>query len=205
MKTIPLKAVVIQPGEARDVRRASRVPCVVYGKKFANKYLSLDFQEFHKAYHKAGHSTIIDLDTGAEKIPVLIHDIQRHPLTNDYTHVDFSVVRQDQEIHTHIPIHLYGESDAVKLLHGILVHGKDSVEVKCLPKYLVSEIRVDVSPIKDFHTAITIGDLNLPKEIHVLDNLETVVASVSAPKIEVEEPKAEEVPATEAKEEKKEE
>ncbi|MCT4592481.1 MAG: 50S ribosomal protein L25 [Candidatus Gracilibacteria bacterium] len=192
MKNITLKAQKIEKGNAREIRKDLKIPCIIYGKDFENQCIAIEYQDFVKTFSAAGYSTIVDIELDKKKIPVLIHDIQKDPVLNEFTHVDFQAIKEDKEIHTHIPVHLEGESDAVKLLHGILIHNKESLEIKCLPKNLISEVRVDVSIIKDFHTTITVADLNMPETVFVYDAPEAVIASVSAPKGMKEDDKEEE-------------
>ena len=88
---------------------------------------------------KTGKSVMIDLCIDDDKeIKVLVHNIDVEPVSGKFSHIDFYAIKMDQEIHTDVPIHLEGESNAVKLLHGILIHSKESVQIKCLPKNLIS-------------------------------------------------------------------
>jgi large subunit ribosomal protein L25 len=77
-----------------------------------------------------------------------------------------------------------GISIAIKDLGGTLVHNKESIAVECLPKDLVHEIEVDITPLVDFHSVIRVSDLKIPANIKVLDAKDINVATVSAPRLE---------------------
>jgi large subunit ribosomal protein L25 len=203
MKKFELKAEKRTVGNAKLLRKESKLPCEIYAKGIENQHLSLDLQDFIRVYRKAGESNIINLNLDGKNLPVIIHDIQFDPVTGIIIHVDFSAIQEDREIHAHIPVHLNGKSDAVKILHGILMQQKDTLEVKCLPKDLPSEILVDISVIKDFHTTITVKDLDLPKSVIVLDNEDSVIVNVAAPKLKDEQEPSEEAGEEEGGEEEK--
>ena len=142
---------------------------------------------------KGGRSTIMYFkNEKGEEFPVLVQDIQYEPVTDKMIHVDVMAIDLNKPIHTQIPLILTGESPAVRELGGILVQSKKKVEVECLPNDLIHQIEVDISHLEDFRTSITIGDLNVPDAIKILDAEDVNVATVSAPKEEVEEEVVEE-------------
>lgn len=172
---------------ARDLLNSNLIPAEYYGRGVANKSLQIDYQTFRKLFRFAGTNTVIELNVdGKEKVNVLVHDLQRDPVSDLITHIDFVNVRMDEEIHTHIPLEFVGVSKAVKELGGILVHHLDEIEVKCLPKDLVHNIEVSLDPLVDFHSFVRVKDIVLPPGVAVLNNLEDVVVSASAPRVEEE-------------------
>ncbi|PIZ71490.1 50S ribosomal protein L25 [Candidatus Peregrinibacteria bacterium CG_4_10_14_0_2_um_filter_43_11] len=172
---------------AKEAREAGRVPIVYYGKGIENANFSADYQEFRRAYKKGGKSTIINfIDENKQEFPVLIHEVQYHPVTDEFLHIDVMAVNMDKAIHTEIPLVFFGEAPAIKDLGGVLTHNKDVIAVKCLPKDLVHEIQVDISPLIDFHSSITVGDIKAPQGIEILDVAGINVIGVSAPRAEEE-------------------
>lgn len=173
--------------KARDLLNSNLIPAEYYGRGVANKSLQIDYQTFRKLFRFAGTNTVIELNVdGKEKMNVLVHDLQRDPVSDLITHIDFMNVRMDEEIHTHIPLEFVGVSKAVKELGGILVHHLDEIEVKCLPKALVHNIEVSLDPLVDFHSFVRVKDIVLPPGVAVMNNLEDVVVNASAPRIEEE-------------------
>jgi large subunit ribosomal protein L25 len=173
---------------AKAARAAGRIPIVYYAKGVKNRSFSVEYQLFRRTYAKGGRSTIMYLvNEKGEENPVLVHDIQYEPVTDDMIHIDVMAVDLNKPIRTKIPIMLIGTSAAVKDLGGILVQNRDSVLVECLPKDLIHEVQLDVSSIADFHTSLTIADIKLPATIKVLDAGNLSVATVSAPRSLLEE------------------
>lgn len=173
--------------KVKQLRRNGEIPAVVYGKDAENINITLDKNEFQKVLEKAGSSTIVDLDIeGKEALKVLIHEPDKHPVTDEILHVDLYKVNMKEEIHTEIPLEFVGTSVAVEDLEGNLITNKDALEVKCLPGNLVSEIKVDISALKTFEDIIKVSDLNIPEGIEVLAETDEIIAQVTPPRSEEE-------------------
>lgn len=168
----------------QETRDEGRVPGVVYGHHFESLPISVEYQEFRKAYRVAGDSTLISLNIDGKTVPTLVHDVQYDPVLDTFLHIDFYAVKENEAVKTHVPLVFVGTAPAVKNLAGVLTTALDAIEIKCLPKYLVHDIEVDVSGIEDFHTTITVGDLEIAKDknIEIITDLESSVASVTPPK-----------------------
>lgn len=195
------------------MRKRNILPGVLYGPELKKAQpLELDYKTFEKVFEGAGESSLISLEIeNGKKYPVLIHDIQRNPLTGEIIHVDFYQVSLEEEIVAKIPLVFEGTAPAVKDLGGTLVKNISEVEVKALPQKLPKEIKIEVGGLKTFEDNIKISDLRLPEEVKILKEPEEIVASVSPPeKVEEElvkpiEEKVEEVERVEKKKEKEEE
>ena len=163
------------------------VPAVVYGKGVPTESLWINALDFKRLIKKAGESTLINLDIdGKNPRNVIIYEMQRDPVRDQFIHVDFFQVKMDEKIKTEVELVFIGESPAVKELSGVLVKNMDKVEIECLPADLPSSIEVDISPIKTFDDYIYIKDLNLGKGVETEIDPETVVALVSPPRSEEE-------------------
>jgi len=191
---------------AKDLRQAERVPGVLYGFNVKNQPVDCSYQGFHKVYLQAGESTVIELKVmdstgspqGSKTVPVLIHEMSFDPVTGKYAHVDFYAVDMSKEVTAQIPIRTVGEAPGVKDLGGVLVRNRDSITVKCLPKYLPHDIEIDLSALENFHDTITLADIKVPANVTVEEKPDEILASVQPPRKEEEEEKpAAEVPAGE--------
>ena len=173
----------------KHLRSKSILPAEFYGHGKENLSLQMDYQAFRHAYKKAGESTVIELEVGGQKEPitVLVHEIQYDPMTGKILHVDFKNVRMDEEVNTNIPLEFVGIAPAVKDLSGILMTNISELEVKCLPKYLVHSIEVDITSLEDFNAVIHVSDLIVPENIEVITDPERSVVTVMAPREEEEE------------------
>lgn len=188
---LKLKAKLKQDKNNDRLRESGRLPAVVYGHGVENKSIDLDYQEVRKALEKAGESTLIELDIDKDELlTVLIHDVQYNTLTDTISHLDFYQIKKGEKIDLDIELNFIGEAPAVKELAGVLVKPHDKIEVRCLPKDLVSHIDVDLSSLKTFDDSISVSDLDIPETLEVLES-DVVVASVTPPRKE-EEP---EIPA----------
>lgn len=204
------------------LRQAGSVPAVVYGFGTEPKNVTIDRNAFVKVFNEAGSSTVLDLVADGKSFQVLIGEVQRNPLNDFVTHVDFRAVDPNRKIEAEIDLEFVGESMAVKSLGGTLIQSLESLDVKSLPGALVSHIDVDVSVLATFDDVIRVSDLVIPEGIEVMEDPETAVASVQPPRSEEEmaaldaavdadiskvevttEKKEEEVPAGEEKKETK--
>jgi large subunit ribosomal protein L25 len=172
----------------KDLRRQGLIPAELYGKGIENMHLAVKSKDFKNVFKEAGESSIINIvifdKNKKEEIPVLIHDIQKDYLTDDIIHIDFYRVRMDEKIRTHIPLEFVGESPAVKNYGGILNKSMLEIEIEALPKDLPHNISVDISQIKELDQSIYVKDLSIPKNVKILVDPETVIATVSLPKEE---------------------
>ncbi len=196
--------------KVKTLREKNLIPAVIYGKEIKPKNLVLEYLPFEKVWREAGESSLVELKIDdSEPMKILIHGVQKDPVSGRFTHVDFWKVKMTEKITAEIKFKFVGESQAVKELGGILVKSLDGIKVECLPQDLVHEIEVDISSLKTFEDLIHVKDIKFPRGIKVLGNLSDVVATVSPPRSEEElkeleakpEEKVEEVEVIEKKEE----
>lgn len=192
----------------KKARTQGTVLAVLYGPKAKAVSLTVDKKEFEKVFNVAGESSLITLEFGKDKTPVLIREVQRHPVSGDPIHADFYQPRLDQKITIMVPLMLQGEAPAAKELEGTLIQNIHEVEVSALPQDLPHEIEVSVAKLATFEDRILIKDLKVFPGVQVLHDQEAIIAQVvPAEKVEEElakpvEEKVEEVKVV--KEEKKE-
>jgi len=183
-REIMTKEVLKAEKREKKEKREGSIPAILYGKGVENQMLWLNEKEFGKVFAETGESTLLDLEIAGEKNKraVLIHDFQRHPLTEKYIHVDLFQVDMKEKIETEIELVFTGVAPAVKELGGTLVENIDKLPVRCLPGDLVSSIEVNVSALKTFEDHIYVKDLNIPEGMEVLVEDDLVVALVTPPR-----------------------
>ncbi len=170
-------------GLVNKLRKGGLLPAELYGHKQANKHLAVNQIEFEKLFRKAGESTIIQLkieDGGFHN--VLVHDVQRHYLTNRPIHVDFYEVSMTERLKATVALEFMGDAAAVKALGGTLVRVLDQVEVECLPGDLPHNIEIDISKLATFEDVIKVSDLLVSDKVKMLTPLEELVAKVQPPR-----------------------
>lgn len=170
---------------ARDLRLNRKIPAVVYGKKQENISIVFDYSDFLRIFRKSGESQIIELDLEGEKIEVLVHEVQKEPISGDFTHIDFYAITRWEKLTTHIHLNFVGKSEAGKLW-AVIEELTKELEIKCLPKDLVANFEVDLSLLKEFEDSIKVSDLTIDTEkFEILTSKDTVVALAAKPKVEV--------------------
>ena len=169
------------------IRRSGRLPVVLYGKGTKPQALIVDRKEFSNTFSKTGFTTLLLLKLNSgEPINVLVHDIQRHPVTDELLHADFLAVTMTEKIKTELPLELVGLAPAVQELEGNLLTPRTEIEVECLPDALVPKIEVDATTLKTFDDVIHVRDLTIPEGITVLTDPDEIVAQVTPPRSEEE-------------------
>lgn len=185
-------------GAARTARREGRIPGILYGHGEESVALSVDAGELKRLVHAISiENTIVDLDIGAaEPYKVLIREIQRHPVRDEFVHIDFFHVAMDEKIHVEIPIVLVGTPTGVKNKGGVLDHQLRDLEVYCLPGSIPEKVELDVSGL-DIGESIHVSDIRLEDVEILIDGDRAVVAVLAPTVIEVEEAAAAEEIAAE--------
>jgi large subunit ribosomal protein L25 len=169
------------------LRRAGRLPAVVYGHGVDSDSISVDAHEFEQLRRHTGPNALVDLSVDGKKAqPVLVHSVQVHPVNRRTLHVDLFLVRMTEELTVEVPLVATGESPAVTLHGGTLLHPSESVRVRALPDHLPQSIEYSVEAIGDFDTAIYVRDLILPSDVTLLTDGDEIIAKVQPPRVEEE-------------------
>ena len=188
------------------LRKAGKVPAVVFGHGIDSIPVALDLHEFEHVRKTAHSNTIIELKIdGKQSHKVMVHGFQVDPRSRRLLHVDLFELKSGEEVTVEIPLHSSGESYAVARLGGSLLHNIDHIRVRALPEKLPESIEYSIESLEDFDAAIHLRDLPLPEGVTLLSDPDEVVAKVAAPRVVEEvvveaaaEPAAE-APAAEAK------
>lgn len=187
-KAIKLKAKLrdVIGKKVKKLRNEDVIPAVVYGHEIKPRNLSVNYLEFSKVFEQAGESSLIELEIGDKKANVLVNEIQTEPLSGKFSHVDFFQVNMKEEVETEIPLEFVGESPAVKELGGILVKSLDEIKVKCLPADLPDNFEINIAKLATFDDVIAVKNLEVSDKIEIMDDPETIIASVQEPRSEEE-------------------
>jgi len=152
---------------SRRLRRASRVPAIVYGGKEQPVSVELDHNEIYHALRKEQfHASILQMQLEGQSHQVLLRSVQWHPYKQIVMHVDFQRVSADQVLNTKVPLHFTNAetSPAVKLSAAIISHVMTELEISCLPANLPQFIEVDLSKLVG-GASIHLADIALPKGV----------------------------------------
>ncbi|MEK7110364.1 MAG: 50S ribosomal protein L25 [Patescibacteria group bacterium] len=181
METIELQATKREAmgGAVGMLREEGLLPAELYGRGISNIHLSISAKDFNRVLKAAGETTIVEVVIGAEKHPVLIHDIQRDRIEGTPVHVDFYQVRLDEKIKAHIPLEFTGEAPAVKALGGVLNKSMSEIEVEALPANLPHGLKIDLSVLAELNQSIYVKDVVVPAGVKILVDPESVLVTVT--------------------------
>ena len=157
---------------SRRLRRAGRVPGVIYGAGKPAESFDVDHNEIYQCLRKeAFHASVVTAIVDGQKQDVLLRDVQLHAYKPLVLHVDFQRVDANTEIHTKVPLHFVnGEvCPGVKLQGGIVSHVITEIDVACLPKALPEFIEVDLKTLEMGHS-MHVTDLKLPAGVRVVQH-----------------------------------
>ncbi len=177
----------------RRMRRAGLIPGVIYGEGAKAREVSLPQHEFEQMLHRhAGEQMMVGIELDGKTESVLLKEVQHEALSGSVIHVDFQEVSLTKKLKVQISIELVGEAKGVKTQGGVLDHSLYSVEVECLPTDILEKIELDVSSLK-MGDVLTVKDIKLdPSKYEIQDDEDIAVASVMAPRVEVESEEEEE-------------
>src|SRR5437588_11637907 len=180
---------------SRRLYRQGKLAAVVYGHNSKPTALVLDRLEFQKVFVKSGRTHLVDLVVDGKTEKVLVREIQTHPRRLGPIHVDFYQVNLTETIHVGVPVHLTGESAAVKRGDADILQPIHVLEVECLPTDIPEAFEVDLTPLAEIEAEFRVSEIKVPSGVTVLvEPDELVVKIVHKREMKVEE----EIPAAEA-------
>ena len=189
-------------GAARQSRMKGSIPCVLYGGGEEPVALAANSRDFEVLLHAhAGSHAVLQLDVAnqpALNTPVLVKDVQRHPVMDTLMHADFLRISLDERIHTSTVIELTGQCKGV-VAGGVLEQQLRELEIECLALDVPEAIVVDVSGL-DIGDSIHVAALEVSGKITVLTEPDRTVAAVHAPRVVKETAEGEEEAAAEGEE-----
>jgi large subunit ribosomal protein L25 len=174
---------------ARRLRREGYVPGVIYGGGEAPQHFAIDARTLRNTLAHAGQVIEIQVESG-RSTNVLIKDVQRHPVRGEAVHVDLLRVRMDQPIHATVPLEFTGAGDAPGVVEGGVFNQElRELNIEALPGDIPDSILHDVSTL-EMNATVTLDVLAAPQGVTLLDDPETVIATITPPTVE---PAAEEI------------
>jgi large subunit ribosomal protein L25 len=181
-------------GASRRLRRAGKVPAVLYGGHGQPQNITLDHQQLLTMIDKEKfYSSIISVTVEKQGQPAIVRDVQMHPARNAVVHVDLQRVIENEMLKIRLPVHFKGEAIApgVKLQGGIVSHLIQDVEVACLPKDLPDFLELDLSAM-NLNDSKHLSDIPLPAGVAIpeLAHRNPPVVSVHSPRVAEPEPEA---------------
>ncbi len=163
---------------ARAVRRAGKIPGVLYGRGREPVAFQVDAPALRTVLTgEGGRHAIIALAIDGRSAHAMLKDYQLDPVRDRLTHVDLIEISMDESLVATVVVHLEGEPEGVRNEDGVLEQSTHEIEVQTLPRNLPSEIVVDVSAL-GVGDSIRLGDVTPPEGVTWVSDAETVLAAV---------------------------
>ncbi len=197
MELIELKTNIrttVGNGPARRLRQTGQVPAVLYGPKTESVLLSVNKSDLDLVLKKGRSSQIIlnlVIQNNGETYtrPAMIKELQVHPVSRRYLHIDFYEIDMDRKITVGVRVVTTGKSVGVER-GGILQIIRRELEVECLPFEVPESIVIDITDL-DMGDSVHVEDISLDGDVEFLGESNLTVVTILTPKLE-EEPEAEE-------------
>lgn len=192
MELIELKTNIrtkVGNGPARALRREGKIPAVLYGPETDSILLSVGISDIESALKKGkiGQVLLSLVIQNGETMtrPVMIKELQIHPVSNNYLHVDFYEINMDRKIRTKVPVVTKGKSKGVEL-GGMLQVIRRELEVLCLPMEVPEVVEIDITEL-EIGDSIHVNEISLKGDIEISSDVNfTVVTVLSPTKVEEE-------------------
>jgi large subunit ribosomal protein L25 len=171
------------------LRRQGVLPANIYGHALESVSVQVDGEEFERLMRASTANEVIDVKVSGERSarPVVVHKIQRNPLTSAALHADFYQVSLREKMRAAVPIMVTGQSEAVETYNGVLVHALDEISIEALPLDIPTHLEVDISVLAELESSVHVRDLVVPGNVTVLNEPDAVVVKVESPRVMEEE------------------
>ena len=186
---------------ARELRRKGKIPAVLYGPETETILLSVNISDFEQAMEKGTSSQVLFslvIQNGkTNKKTVMIKELQIHPVSRNFLHVDFYEIDMNRKINVKVPVTIKGKSKGLEL-GGTLQIVRRELEVLCLPLKVPESIEVDITDL-DIGDSVHVDEIPIEGDIEIPFDVNFTVVTMLSPKYE-EEPKELEEELEEAEE-----
>ncbi len=186
MAEVVLAAEVGRPLGSRAVRRlrrAGKIPGVVYGHGTDPVAVAVVARELRAALNtEAGANQLLSLDTGSGTFLTIAREMQRHPVAQTVTHVDFVIVRRDEVISADVPITLVGEALEVHHGDGLVEQQMFTLPIRALPGAIPTVLEADISGLT-IGGQVRVSDISLPEGVTTETDPETAIAIGQPPRV----------------------
>lgn len=180
-------------GEARRLRRAGKMPAVIYGGDKPELPVVLDTMSTSKLLdQEAFYTSIISIKVKGARgdNKALVKDVQWHPVRDEAIHIDFYRVSSSDQVHMEVPVHaINAETCPGVKKGGLLEIIRHSLEVICRADSIPEHIDVDCDGL-EIGDSVHIEDVALPEGVQAQHDTNFTVLTIAAPKVEAE-PEAE--------------
>ncbi|MEW6455745.1 MAG: 50S ribosomal protein L25 [Acidobacteriota bacterium] len=170
---------------AKKIRKIGKIPSIIYGSDVSSIPVTLEKKDIIKIM-KMGENIIFKVNVDKKTYSVMMKEFQIDPLTTEILHVDIYKVLMDKPVKVKVPISLVGTPIGVAEEGGFIEFLHRECDIECLPKDIPEKIDVEISPLH-IGQSLKIEDIKFDKKIKILDDPDSVILTIEAPRKEVEE------------------
>jgi large subunit ribosomal protein L25 len=175
----------------RRLRREGKIPGVIYGHGTDPVSVAVVARELRTALNgEAGANQLLSLETGSATYLTLAREMQRHPVAQTVTHVDFQIVRRDEVIAADVSITLVGEALEVHHGEGLVDQQMFTLSIRALPADIPTSVELDITDLT-IGAQLRVSDLTLPAGVTTDTDPETAIVIGQPPRVVVLEEQAE--------------
>lgn len=172
-------------GPARRKRAVGTIPAVLYGENKEVVSISVNAKELDSlVYSSLGEHAVLQIEVeGRPEMggPIMIKELQFHPIREQIVHADFLRIRLDEVIQTRIPINIIGRCVGI-IEGGVPDQQLRELEIECLPLYVPEFFDVDIT---DLHIGdlLHVSNLTAPENVVITTDPERTVIAIHAPRV----------------------
>lgn len=170
--------------KTKKLRKQGIIPANIFGTNFKSTAIAANLKEFKKNYKLIKEKPFFYLRLNKEDIPLIIHQIQYHPLTHEILHIDFRKVDLKEKVEVSVPVKVIGVSEAVSAKGGVLLQQKDKLTIESLPSNIPPVIEINIEKLKEIGDEIKVKDLGKTGQYTIKDDPNSIIVSVIAHKEE---------------------
>lgn len=170
--------------KVKRLRRDGVVPGNIYARGEESRAIQSTLAEIRRVFGAIDRNSVVTMsvDGSDDTIPVVLREVQRHPVTRQLIHLDFYQVDLLRRIHSDARLLLIGDSEA-ETKGGTVVQSLDLIMLESLPEAMPSVLEVDISVLDEFGQSVLVRDLELPEGVIALTDGAVAVATALAPRV----------------------
>ena len=162
---------------SKKCRRAGKIPGILYGKGMQNLLFEISEMDLNNELIQNGEHGVVSAEVGGKSYKTLIKEVQRDPVSRKVIHIDLENVEADSKIVAEVPINYLG-LDFLNKKGRVVQKERDKVKVECSPDELPKFVNFDLSNA-NLGSVYRYSDIEVGNEISIVDDLDTVIASIS--------------------------
>lgn len=167
--------------QVKTLRQQNIIPGIIYGHSIEPVAIQFDSKVILETLQHAGTSTMVEVHVEGFEAPYLaiFRDVQHDPIKRSIIHIDLQALNLEETVRVPVSIILIGESPIVRDGGGQVLQTLNEVEIEALPTALIPSIEIDISGLTEIGQSMTVGDIDIPEGVTVLNTPDSLILQVS--------------------------